>query len=122
MQSTAVTSTYGKREGGMERSASTGWLAAFVASNSPGLFEQIFSLPTATYAKILIISDFCFKWKTNKGLRLFSKQQFFKVKFMVWFRKLCGENFQIEFRKLRFATLTYEAFTQTWRSWKVEWI
>ncbi len=121
MQSTAVTSTYGKRDGGMERSASTGWLAAFVASNSPSLFQQIFS-STATCAKILIISDFCFEWKTNKGLRLFSKQQFFKVKFMVWFRKLCGENFQIEFRKLRFATQTYEAFTQTWRSWKVEWI
>ncbi len=41
---------------------------------------------------------------------------------MVWFRKLCGENFQIEFRELRYATLTYEAFTQTWRSWKAEWI
>lgn len=79
MQSTAVTSTYGKREGGMERSASTGWLAAFVAYNSPRLFQQFFSLPTATCTKILIISDFCFKWKTNKGLRLFSKQQFFKV-------------------------------------------
>lgn len=67
---TIVTSAYGKREVGMERSTLTGWLAAFVASNSPSLFQHNFSLPTATCAKILIISDFCFKWKTNKGLRL----------------------------------------------------
>lgn len=47
------------------------------AFNSPSLFKQNFSLPTATCAKKCIISDFCFKWKTNKRL-LFLKATLFQ--------------------------------------------